>query len=126
MKSSLPAPTLAEQGRFDAFRRIGCVACRQRGVFHRADVHHLLRGGKRRGHRYTIPLCPWHHRGILPGGARERFALLDFEMVYGSSLAHDAPAFHHWFGSDEKLLAITDKLLAERGEGAGHPAPARR
>jgi hypothetical protein len=32
MKSSLPAPTVAEQDRFDAFRRIGCFECRQRGV----------------------------------------------------------------------------------------------
>jgi hypothetical protein len=35
----------------------GCAICRSP-----AEVHHLLRGGRRMDHLHTIPLCPNHHR----------------------------------------------------------------
>jgi hypothetical protein len=67
--------TLADQRRIDRFRHIGCIACLiegdKRGMRRRNtsyDIHHLNEGGKagqkRRGDAFTIPLCPWHHRGV--------------------------------------------------------------
>ena len=92
--------TKADRARFDAFQTIGCVACRKRGIFNQADVHHLLSGGKRRGHQFTIPLCPAHHRGFNHN-----------ESMHGPSLAKSPRKFREAFGSDATLLALTNKLI---------------
>jgi hypothetical protein len=47
----------------DAITDIGCVVCAALGHgFRHCQVHHLLVGGKhgqlRRGHDYTVVLCP--------------------------------------------------------------------
>lgn len=104
-------PTKADRKRFDAFRRIGCIACRTEGLpITPADVHHLLSGGRRRGHRYTIPLCAWHHRAVTFNGERE-----DMTLTAGPSLANGSRAFHARYGSDAELLAYTDDLIAHIG-----------
>lgn len=56
--------TKAEKGWLDAITRYGCICCRLDGYdFTPAVPHHLLSGGKRRGHLFTIPLCdPGHHQ----------------------------------------------------------------
>lgn len=92
--------TKADRARFDAFRRIGCIACRKRGRFSFADVHHLLSGNRRRGHRYTIPLCPAHHRGVEHD-----------EDIHGPSLAKSPKRFRAAFGKDDDLLSEVDELL---------------
>lgn len=58
--------TKADLARFRALQKLGCIACRQRGVFSQPDIHHLLSGGRRRGNRYTIPLCPCTIADSLP------------------------------------------------------------
>ena len=106
--------TKTDLERFDAFRRIGCVACRKEGLgIQAADVHHLLSGGRRRGHRFTIPLCPWHHRGATMQCSRA-----DMTEDFGPSLAHGSKAFRARYGTDDELLAYTDHAIAaiiERG-----------
>lgn len=92
--------TKADKARFEAFQTIGCVACRKRGIYSQADAHHLLSGGKRRGHQFTIPLCPWHHRGYGNHGE-----------LLGPSLALTPKKFRSEFGNDETLLQQTDLLL---------------
>ena len=60
-------PTKKDLARFRKLQDIGCIACRYDG--HNgvpADIHHLL-NGYRIGHSATIPLCPWHHSGVLDG-----------------------------------------------------------
>lgn len=84
------------------FQEIGCVACRKMGYFSLADVHHLLSGGRRRGHDFTIPLCPWHHRGIEPP-----------PVDVGPSLANGSKPFRAAFGSDDELLAEVNRLIGE-------------
>jgi hypothetical protein len=73
-----------------------------------ADVHHLLSGGRRRGNRYTIPLCPWHHRGV----PMSRWTLTEMRNLYGPSLALTPRLFRNEYGSDESLLTLTDGLIA--------------
>ena len=90
--------TKLDDRRFQRFQDIGCIACRQHGEYRQADVHHLLSGGRRRGHEFTIPLCPYHHRNVGVG--------------IGPSLACGSKPFHEAFGSDEELLARTNRLLA--------------
>ena len=101
-------PSVKDTARFRAFQVIGCVACRQRGIYSQADVHHLLSGGRRRGHRATVPLCVWHHRGGTPDGMTAK----DATWVYGPSLARGPKTFRAEFGDDEKLLRVTDAALA--------------
>ena len=100
--------TKADRARFDAFRRIGCVACRKLRITRDADVHHLLSGGKRRGHQYTIPLCPWHHR------SQAFVSRAEAERVMGPSLALSPRKFRERFGSDEELLQYTNRLIASQ------------
>ena len=90
--------TKLDERRFQRFQDIGCIACRQHGEYRQADAHHLLSGGRRRGNQHTIPLCPYHHRGVGIG--------------IGPSLAHGSKPFHEAFGSDDELLERTNRLLA--------------
>lgn len=86
--------------RFDKLQRIGCIACRILGVYSLADVHHVLTGGRRTGHQDTIPLCPWHHRGVLPP-----------HEDLGPSLANGSKPFHARFGRQEELLKQVNELI---------------
>lgn len=101
--------TKADLARFRKLQQIGCIACLQRGVFSQPDIHHLLSGGRRRGNRYTIPLCPWHHRGYMPDAPRA--VIKATGDVYGPSLARAPKSFRAEFGDDETLLATVDRLL---------------
>ena len=91
-------PTKAQEARFHAIHEIGCIACRK---MHRGwvpcHVHHLTIGGKhgqkRRGHDYTIGLCPWHHVGVLGDASKD-----------GPSYAKQPRAFRERYGDDDVLL----------------------
>ena len=102
-------PTKAESARMDAIKSGPCLACKQRGLKSAfPDVHHLLSGGIRRGHRYTIGLCPWHHRA---SSWHEGLTPEYFRRVYGPSLAEGSKPFHLEFGSDQFLLDMQDRLI---------------
>lgn len=111
MRHSTKAPTLAERARFEALHEIGCICCRKRGLSHwPIEIHHLLRGNRRRGHMYTIPLCAWTHRGVpLP-----MWTVAGMTAVFGPSLAHGSKPFHAAFGSDDSLLAEVNALIEQR------------
>ena len=100
--------TKADKARFLAFQEIGCVACAQDYRFALADAHHLLSGGRRKGHQYTIPLCPWHHRGVPPEG----FAIGGAELILGPSLALSPKRFRDEYGDDDLLLTFTNERIA--------------
>lgn len=95
MKSSLPAPTKAEERRFEIIKReIGCIVCIEANLYSEANAHHILSAGKRISHLATIPLCNYHHTGqISIHGTRK-----DFIEDYGTEM---------------KLLEKTNKLVAE-------------
>lgn len=107
---STGTPTAAQRARFDAIRDSGCIACRMLGLpWMPCHVHHLTVGGrhgqKRRGHDYTIGLCPYHH----VGEDAHRWAL-----ELGPSYAREPRAFRERFGDDEALLAYQERLIEER------------
>lgn len=102
-------PTKAEQERIDKFRWIGCVVSH---VFLNLkevpyDVHHLVEGGKRLGHAFSIPLSPWFHRGIPPDGMN----VIEATARYGPSLALNPKRFKEHFGTDRELLEATNRLI---------------
>jgi hypothetical protein len=95
--------------RYTALQRIGCLACRELGYVQPADMHHLLSGTHRRGDKATIPLCPFHHRGVW----NDRFHSLKFaKTLLGPSLALEPKAFRERFGDDAALLAKANALIA--------------
>ncbi len=57
--------TTAEKERIERMLKLGCAACALIGVpnLKNTECHHIVVGGKRLGHLYTIPLCSGHHRG---------------------------------------------------------------
>jgi hypothetical protein len=44
---------------------VGCIVCLKRLLlgYVPAEVHHILKSGRRISHRHTIGLCTPHHRG---------------------------------------------------------------
>ncbi|MEJ7746327.1 MAG: Ref family recombination enhancement nuclease [Luteimonas sp.] len=101
----------AEQARFDAIKQGPCLACWKRGKpSHTPEVHHLLSGGIRRGHLFTIGLCCWHHRAFVAGDGSWHKA---FRETYGPSLAEGSKKFHAEFGSDDELLALQERIIPD-------------
>lgn len=100
--------------RFDALQRLGCIACLLREVGYQApDIHHIVDKGYRKhsgGDMATIPLCPWHHRGVVPD---EMTAKLMTNLL-GPSLALDKPLFIATFGTERELLGMVNGQLKVR------------
>lgn len=113
MRHSTGKPTKDEQARMAAIKELGvCVACHVSGKQRwpqPVDVHHLLSGNRRRGHRYTVGLCGWHHRKLTDFGCTEK----EMRDDLGPSLADGSKPFRAAFGSDDELLALQDALLHE-------------
>jgi hypothetical protein len=82
----------------------GCCACKQLGFYSVPEIHHVLSGGRRQSNSHTIPLCPWHHRGIIPA---ETF------LDIGPSLANGSKPFHARFGSEEDMLKEIDHEILD-------------
>lgn len=88
--------TKYETERVDALRRLGCSACAVLGVpnLNELELHHLLEGGFRMGHWFTIFLCRGHHQGkwsleqIVWIDPRDLIAISDgrklFNKIYGT------------------------------------------
>lgn len=81
------APNKSEQDWMNWIVAYGCIACRMDGNgIVDPCVHHIIRGGRRIGHHYTLPLCPGHHQegtGI-PGLIARHPHKARFEAKYGS------------------------------------------
>jgi hypothetical protein len=84
------APTAAERAWMDSIASFGCIVCwLHHGIKTPAAVHHILSGGRRMGHLYTIPLCdPGHHQGGSDTGpfiSRHPWKAR-FESAYGTEM----------------------------------------
>ena len=56
-------PTKAEEEWLDLIVQLGCIVCILEFLGRTpAEPHHMLSGGRRIGHKATIPLCFNHHR----------------------------------------------------------------
>ena len=105
-------PTKAESEHMDKVARAGCVVCRlQHGAYVDAQVHHMTSGGRRRGHMFTIPLCPWHHEAVPNTGLTPQY----MKQIYGPSFAESRSEFEAAFGTEEYLLEETRKWLGYPG-----------
>lgn len=83
------APTAGEARWMAAIAQLGCIACRLDGVAPRPTaVHHILKGGRRLGHLFTLPLCdPGHHQNGAACGFISRHPFkARFEARYGAEM----------------------------------------
>lgn len=100
-----------DQARYDKLHRIGCVACRKKGLGWRAvDIHHIVDKGYREhsgGNRATLPLCEYHHRGVPAHECLTR----EMYEIFGPSLALKKREFKRVFGTERELLAEVDQLI---------------
>lgn len=113
MKHSTKRPNSTDQARFEMLKDLGCIACINEGVSPTCgypEMHHLLSGNKRRGHDCTIPLGPWHHRGVRPAWSDSDE---DAAQMYGPSLAKGSKPFHQAYGGDDELLAQVNRMIGE-------------
>lgn len=92
----------AERAFQDALRELGCIACIvSRGEPSPSEIHHMLRGGRRMGEMFVLPLCFLHHRA-----GRD-----DSEAV---SRDHNQRRFEARYGTEAELLAKCRQLVAEQ------------
>lgn len=101
--------TKDEKAWMDAVVAYGCIACHIDGVAPRPTaIHHLLRGGRRIGHKFTIGLCePGHHQNGKP-----------LKLV---SRHPDKAAFEKKYGTEAQLLKRTQRVLKKRKDGSYAP-----
>ena len=92
---------------------MGCVACmleNREGV--PAQVHHVIDGNRRKGHMYTIALCPWHHVGEQPG-VDAKWGL----RRIGPSVHKQKKEFEARYGSQDSLVRLTTELIESMETG---------
>lgn len=109
-------PTKREADRIVACKEGPCVACMLRHdrwgmsawrIHIGGDYHHLKSGNIRRGHRYGVCLCKWHHVGHPIAGMTPQ----ETRHKYGPSLMDGSRLFHAEYGSDDELLEFQDELI---------------
>lgn len=101
-KPGKATPTVEERAWLDWIVDYGCIACRLDcyGVVPPA-VHHILRGGVRMGHLFSLPLCPGHHQ--------------DGTGASGFIARHPWKArFERRYGTESELLASLQTEYATR------------
>lgn len=60
------------------------------------------------GNEFTVPLCYWHHRGVLPPDCKTSTIA---ELTYGPSLAKSKRRFTEQYGTEAQLLQKVNNLL---------------
>ena len=92
--------------RYDQLVKLGCICCYNLKLYSAPDMHHILSGGRRIGNQATIPLCPYHHRGV------------DRRHDVGPSLADGSRIFARYHGTERDLLKQVNELISpgKRGE----------
>lgn len=91
----------AEKARIERMLQLGCCACAKIGIpnYHTLEVHHMLSGGERMGHWFTLPLCKGHHqRGCFT--AVQKLTLKPKQLV---SIGDGRPLFNKVYGTERKL-----------------------
>lgn len=102
-------PTRDERHRMNQIIEIGCVVSQVLGRRNvPAQIHHVLRGGKRLGHMHTIGLTPWYHEGEPPYGLTKARCY----EIYGPSLKLHRREFIEGFGSEYELVELTSRMIA--------------
>jgi hypothetical protein len=96
MSRNQPRPTKEEAQRMKIIKAGGCMLTWLKfGEKKYAEVHHIVKCGKRLGHWYTIPLSPWYNQRTCDPGKTES----EMRAKYGASVKDGSKAFlasHHY------------------------------
>lgn len=124
MKTSSGTPTKADRLRIERIRSIGCVACAHVGLpnFERLELNHLLDGGRRMGHAFSIFLCRGHHQGDLWSERQ----LTQLEPEQRVSIKHGRKAFAEVFGTERSLWERAQVTINDPTEWPASKLVARR
>lgn len=96
--------TKAEQQHMERVQALGCIVCRNSGLgVSPAEIHHVLKNGRRMGHMFVLPLCWMHHRS-------------GENSVWVSRHPHKRE-FERRYGTEKELLAQVEREL-EKGRAA--------
>jgi len=78
-------PTAAQKRLWGSVFQVGCMACRQDGVFSFPEIHHWREYGYR-DHSKVLGLCPPHHRptAAIPGVLNRHGNPIEFAAKYGT------------------------------------------
>lgn len=111
MKPRSEKATPGEQLRYAALKSMLCICCRKVNKYAgRPDIQHITSGGRRIGNEATYPICKWHHQSYIPVGFGLKNSTEATEM-FGPSFAKSKREFEEFFGTEEQLLAQTNKYL---------------
>ena len=111
---------IEEARRIGKLQQLGCICCRMRfGKYVEPHIHHITDTGRRMGHEYTIPLCPYHHMGARysPWGNINK----PLRDRLGPARHNDSKReFVATWGDEEYLLEVTNALIEDERNFAGH------
>lgn len=115
MKSSLPPATPIEQDRIERIKDMGCICCRLLDLTSKTqlEIHHILIGGRKASHWYTLCLCWMHHQNRSISGL-------------WTSIAQGSKAFNRVHGSQWDLWIKTQHILKLPDELPASKLVARR
>lgn len=126
MRHSTGRPTAAQSRRMALLAQLPCWCCWPLRQPNRTQVHHIVDRGYRihsGGHWATLPLCAWHHMGILP--PRPKMKIARAAEFYGPSLALSKRAWVDTYGTEREVLAKVNDLLGRYDHGGDHLDPTR-
>lgn len=116
MNHSTRPPTIYEAERIEAMMRLGCVACAVLGIpYAEVQCHHILDGGTRMGHWFSLPVCAGHHKGeftavqrtILMEASDERKIRYDVLVA----IHRGRKAFARVYGTERELWSRVQERL---------------
>ena len=96
--------TKAEALHLDRVQQLGCIACYlDHGVYSPAEIHHIIGGNRRKGHKYVLPLCVSHHRGGSDGTSGTVVSRHPYKR-----------RFEDAYGCEDELLNLVDHRIRMR------------
>jgi len=105
----------ADLERFRRLHATGCICCEMLGERYRGptEIHHIVDMGYRKhsgGHQATLPLCAYHHRGVITNADHA-----SWRQVMGPALSDGSKAFRARWGTQRELLArVNAGILKEK------------
>ena len=79
---------------------LGCIVCRNNGLYTPAEIHHTEGKTKPNAHLKVLPLCFPHHRMGAQGKGNDPVSRHPYKKL-----------FEETYGTEEELLKQVDELL---------------
>lgn len=94
------APNREELDHMGRVAEIGCIVCRNKGLYSPSEIHHTEGKTKEGAHLKVLPLCFEHHR---MGSGKEPISRHPYKK-----------RFEQAYGTEKELLKQVDDILGKR------------